>query len=185
MGAIQKPGFSLSKIPHIFYAMYHFLPFLYWCRPSVTGPRIFKFLKDLKSNEAKDLPVATAGFCWGGKFVTQFCWDGEENRTKDGKRITVCGFVAHPSFLKYPDDIEKIQLPYSCAASEIDPQMSAEQAKQTEGILKEKTQKGQAGGIVHEFVMYHGAHHGFAVRAVSRFSDACSFRRLLTRLCLG
>lgn len=172
MKAITAPGFSLSKIGHIFYAMRTFGPFLFWCRPSVTGPRIFKFLKDLKENEAKASPVGTAGFCWGGKFVTQFCWDGDQNRLKDGTRVTECGFVAHPSFLKYPGDIEKIELPYACAASEIDPQMSPDQAKQTEEILKLKTEKGAAKEIVHEFVMYKGAHHGFAVRAVSGASFA-------------
>ena len=68
--------------------------------------------------------------------------------------------------MTYPDDIEKIKLPFSCAAaSEKDPQMNAEQAKQTEQILKEKTEKGKSEGIEHEFVMYQGAHHGFAVRA--------------------
>jgi dienelactone hydrolase len=131
----------------------------------VSGPRVYNFLTALKENEAKDLPVATAGFCWGGQFVTKICWDLEQNHLSGGKRITECGFVAHPSFLSYPGDIEKIELPYACAASEIDPQMSAEQAKQTESILKEKTEKGKARGIEHEFVMYLGAHHGFAVRA--------------------
>jgi dienelactone hydrolase len=126
---------------------------------------VYNFLKSLKQNEAKDLPVGTAGFCWGGQFVTKFCWDLEQNRLQDGKRVTACGFVAHPSFLKYPDDIQKIELPYSCAASEHDQQMSPDQAKQTESILKEKTEKAQAKGIEHEFVMYNGAHHGFAVRA--------------------
>lgn len=165
MTAIQKPGWSLSKVSHIFYALRVFGPFLFFCRPSVCGPRIFSFMKSFKQNEGKDLPVGTAGFCWGGKFVTQFCWDGEENRLQDGKRVTDCGFVAHPSFLKYPDDISKVQLPFSCAASEHDPQMSPEQAKQTESILKDKTEKGQANGLEHEFIFYPGATHGFAVRA--------------------
>lgn len=65
--------------------------------------------------------------------------------------------------LTYPTDIEKIALPYSCAASEIDNQMSPEQAQQTEEILKAKTAKTKDSGVEHEFVMYKGAHHGFAV----------------------
>ena len=67
--------------------------------------------------------------------------------------------------LKYPDNIESVKLPVSVAASEIDPQMSPEQAKQTEEILKSKTAKGKDAGIEHEFVFYPGAMHGFAVRA--------------------
>ncbi len=43
--------------------------------------------------------------------------------------------------------------------------MSPENAKSTESILKEKTEKSKANGIEHEFRMYLGAHHGFAVRA--------------------
>lgn len=92
--------------------------------------------------------------------MTALCHD--EVKADDGKRLTVAGFVAHPSFLKYPGDIEKIVLPYSCAASEIDPQMSADNAKQTEEILKSKTAKTKDQGVEHEFVMYEGVHHGFA-----------------------
>lgn len=77
--------------------------------------------------------------------------------------MTVCGFTAHPSMLTFPQDIEKIKLPYSCAASEFDGQMSPENAKQTEEILKAKTAKTKDSGIEHEFVMYKGVHHGFAV----------------------
>ena len=73
--------------------------------------------------------------------------------------------MAHPSFLTYPGDIEKITLPYACAASEHDPQMSPENAKKTEEILKAKSAKQKDAGVEHEFVMYQGAHHGFAVRA--------------------
>ena len=98
--------------------------------------------------------------------MTKLCHDLEENRL-DGKRVTQCGFVAHPSALKYPDSIDPIVLPYAVAASEHDPQMSPDQAKQTEKILQEKTQKSKSEGIEHEFVLYHGAHHGFAVSPCS------------------
>lgn len=156
---------QLRKVGHLIYLMRHMIPFLYLTRAAVTEPRVLGFLKALKKNEAKDLPIGTAGFCWGAPFVTKFCWDVEQNRTEDGNRVTVCGYVAHPSSLKYPDDIEKLVLPYSVAAAETDQMMSPENAKQTEEILKAKTQKTKAEGIEHEFVMYHGVHHGFAVRA--------------------
>jgi dienelactone hydrolase len=142
----------------------HFIPFLFYCRYGVTAPRVYSFLKALKQNEAKDLVIGTAGFCWGAQFVTKLCHDLTENRLDDGKRATECGFVAHPSMLQYPASIDPIVLPYAVAASEHDPQMSPEQAKQTEEILKAKTEKTKSEGIEHEFVMYHGAHHGFAVR---------------------
>ena len=167
MKAFSATGFwnQLAKISHAFYVIRHFVPFMLYCRPAVAGPRVYDFLKALKQNEAKDLAVGTAGFCWGGHFVTKFCWNEEQNKLENGTRATDCGFVAHPSFLTYPTDIENITLPYSCAACEHDPQMSPAQAKQTEEILRGKTAKSKDQGIEHEFVMYNGASHGFAVRA--------------------
>lgn len=168
--AMSKTGFwnQLYKIGHAFYLARYLIPFLIACRPAVTEPRVFAFLKDLKKNEAKDLPVGTAGFCWGGPFVTKLCWDQDANKTDDGKRVTVCGYVAHPSNIKYPDDIDKVVLPYSVAASEHDQMMSPEQAKQTETILKAKNAEQNDQGIEHEFFMYLGAHHGFAVSKLER-----------------
>jgi dienelactone hydrolase len=156
---------QLYKLGHFLYLLRYFVPFLIYARPAVAAPKVFKFFKDLRSEngEAKDLPVGTAGFCWGGNFVTQLCWDQE--KAANGKRLVDCGFVAHPSMLKYPGDIEMILLPYSCAASEHDEQMSPEDAKKTKQILMAKTAKTKDQGVEHEFVMYGGAHHGFAVRA--------------------
>ena len=165
--AMMATGFwnQLRKFTHAIYLIRYFVPFAISCRPAVTRPRVYNFLKALKQNEAKDLHIGTAGYCWGAQFVTKLCWDQDENKTDDGKRVTECGFVAHPSALTYPGDIEMILLPYSCAAAEIDPQMSAEAAKQTEDVLKSKTAKVKDQGVEHEFVMYKGAFHGFAVRA--------------------
>lgn len=113
---------QLYKIGHMIYLARYFIPFMYYCRPAVAAPRIYSWLKAFKKNEAKDLPVGTAGFCWGGHFVTALCSD--EIKADDGSRLTVCGFTAHPSFLTFPDDIEKIKLPYSVAACEHDQQVS-------------------------------------------------------------
>ena len=154
---------QIYKVGHVAYMMRHFIPFLFFCRYPVTAPRVYNFLKALKQNEGKNLNIGTAGFCWGAQFVTKLCHDLEENRLDDGKRVTQCGFVAHPSALKYPDSIDPIVLPYSVAASEHDQQMSPEQAKITEEILKRKNDETKSEGVEHEFVMYHGAHHGFAV----------------------
>lgn len=153
---------QIYKVGHAAYIARYIIPFLIANRRSISEPRVFNFLHALKENEATDLPIGTAGFCWGAPFVTKLCWNEADNKTSSGRQVTVCGYVAHPSSLKYPDDIEKVVLPYSVAASEHDQMMSPEQAKQTEGILVEKTGKGEG---MHEFVMYHGAHHGFAVRA--------------------
>ncbi|KAK5126504.1 hypothetical protein LTR08_004756 [Meristemomyces frigidus] len=169
MKAMGATGFwnQFSKIGHAVYLMRCMIPFLYflvWCRPTVAGPKIYGFIKAIRDNEAKDKTVGAAGFCWGGKFVTELCWD--EMKTESGKRLIDCGFIAHPSFLKVPEDIEKVVLPLSVAAAEHDHhQMKTEKANQTKETLVAKTAKTKDDGIEHEFVMYDGVPHGFAVRA--------------------
>ncbi|KAK3672424.1 hypothetical protein LTR78_007731 [Recurvomyces mirabilis] len=163
--AMSAPGLlnNLYKVGHFVYLL-RWLPFiLFYLSESKCKPRIIAFFKALKENEAKDKPVGTAGFCWGGKYVTELCWD--QVKSKNGKRLVDSGFTAHPSNMKYPGDFEMIVLPYSCAAAEHDQMMSPEQAKQTKDILSAKTAKTKDSGVEHEFEMYDGAHHGFAVRA--------------------
>ena len=163
--AMTATGFwnQIYKIGHAFYLMRYFAPFMYNCRDGVASPRVYSFFKGIREHEGAKLPVGTAGFCWGAKYVTELCWD--QTRTDSGERLVDCGFIAHPSNLKYPGDIEKVILPLSCAAAEIDFQMSAENAKQTEEVLVAKTAKTKDQGVEHEFVMYEKAFHGFAVRA--------------------
>lgn len=43
--------------------------------------------------------------------------------------------------------------------------MSPENAKQTKEILTANNAKSKDQGVEHEFVMFDGVHHGFAVRA--------------------
>lgn len=179
MAALTKTGLwnQLAKISHALYVAYHFIPFMWrFGNPKTTMPKIEAFFKALHSHEAKNLPIGTAGFCWGAKFVVQLCWD--QTKTDDGRRLVDCGFVAHPSFWKYPGDPEMVVLPLSVAAAEIDPQMSKEQAQQTKEILTAKTAKTKDAGVEHEFIMYDGAEHGFAVRAneVSKPRFSCLVR---------
>lgn len=96
--------------------------------------------------------------------MTELCW-GEQQASDGTSRLVDCGFTAHPSLLKFPDHIEKVVLPYAVAASEFDIQMSTDNARVTREILEKKTAKTKNEGIEHEFVLYEGAHHGFAVRA--------------------
>lgn len=154
---------QLYKVGHFFYLLWHIVPFLIACRPSVCGPRIFGFFKEVRMNEGADLKIAAAGFCWGGKWTTQLCWD--EVKADNGKSLIDCGYIAHPSALKFPDDIEKVALPLSVANAEIDQQVSPENAAVMKKVLEGKTAKLKDHGVTHEFVQYPGAHHGFAVRA--------------------
>jgi dienelactone hydrolase len=153
--AMTATGFwnQIYKVGHALYLLRYFAPFMINCRDGVASPRIYSFLKAIREHEGAKLPVGTAGFCW------------DQTKTESGERLIDCGFIAHPSNLKYPSDIEKVVLPLSCAAAEIDFQMSAENAKQTEEVLVGKTAKTKDQGVEHEFVMYEKAFHGFAVRA--------------------
>jgi len=163
--ALSATGWAaqLYKFGHALYLLRYFVPFLIYCRPAVAGPRIYDFLRAVKANEGRDLPIGTAGFCWGGQFVTALCRDAE--RASDGSRLTVAGFVAHPSGLTFPKDIEGIVLPYSCAAAERDFMMPPAAATQTKEILAKKSARAVETGVEHEFVMYKNVDHGFAVRA--------------------
>lgn len=152
----------LVKLCHLFYVLRCMLPFVYYCRPAVAGPRIYSFLKALRQNEGKHLPIGAAGFAWGGYFVIRACWDEETNKIASGGRALECGYVAHPSNSKFPQDVDRIELPISWAAAETCRHMSLLQAKQTDEILKAKTAKGKDRGVEHEFVMYNGVNYGFA-----------------------
>ncbi|KAK4546942.1 hypothetical protein LTR36_001674 [Oleoguttula mirabilis] len=163
--AMSATGFwnQLYKFGHALYLARYFIPFMIRCRAAVAWPKILDFFKAVKGKEAIDLPVGTAGFCWGAKYVTELCWD--QAKADDGKRLVDCGYIAHPSNLKYPGDVEMVVLPLSVSAAEHDMQMSAENAQQTKDVLTAKTAKTKDQGVEHEFVMYDGANHGFAVRA--------------------
>ncbi|KAK4996069.1 hypothetical protein LTR66_004238 [Elasticomyces elasticus] len=162
--AFGATGFlaQIMKLYHAVIALRHMLPFLYFCRSSVCGPRVYDFFKALRAHEAANLPVGAAGFCWGGYWVFQLARDVV--KTDDGKRLMDAGFTAHPSQLNVPSDIEKAVVPVSVAAAEIDMVLSKDQAFQVRDILAAKSAKMKDSGVEHEFEMYEGAHHGFAVR---------------------
>ena len=88
--------------------MYYFAPYLYANRPAVAMPRIVSFLTSLRAST--DDRIAVAGFCWGGQFAVLLC-DPATYSTDDGKSLIDFAFVAHPSNLNLPNDIEKVTLP--------------------------------------------------------------------------
>jgi len=61
--ALSATGFwnQLYKFGHALYLARYFLPFMYYCGERKAKPRILKWFTALKENEAKDLPVGTAG----------------------------------------------------------------------------------------------------------------------------
>ncbi len=129
---------------------------MYYNRLSITKPRVFDFFKALRDNEAADLPVGTAGFCWGGKLVTLLCQDSE--KASNGKSLVDAGFTAHPSGLTLPNDVEAVQKPLSIANGTLDFQLTMPGVNQIQEVFGKKEQ-GR-----YEIVVYEGAKHGFAVR---------------------
>jgi len=136
-----------------------FIPFLYYTRPSIAKPRVYKFFHALRTNEATSLPLGAAGFCWGGKHVFLLCSDSE--KASNGKSLIDCGFTAHPSNLAIPADAQAVSLPLSVAVGDVDMAMPIKQVKQMKKILEGKGR----GEETHTVVVIPGAKHGFAVRA--------------------
>lgn len=132
------------------------MPFIYYTRLSVTKPRIFNFFKAFRDNEAANLAVGVAGFCWGGKMVTLLCHDDE--KASNGASLVDAGFTAHPSGLTLPGDIEAVEKPLSIANGTLDFQLTMPGVKQVQEIFANK-KEGRC-----EMVVYDGAKHGFAIR---------------------
>jgi len=160
-----KTGFiaNVLKIYHLVRLLWWAIPFKIKNPEAASRARVETFFKALRTHEAIELPVAAAGFCWGGQWVVELCSD--QVKAANGKSLIDVGYTAHPSHVKVPEDIEKVVKPLSVAASEHDPQLSKKQAEQAKDILDGKTAKGKDHGVAHELVWYEGAHHGFAVRA--------------------
>ncbi|KAI0390104.1 dienelactone hydrolase family protein [Xylariaceae sp. FL0594] len=142
---------------------YHFLSLMsaivsaiYLNRFGKTFPVAKRFMTSLRQNEAANLPVGVAGYCWGGKHVVLLC---EGFKTEDGKPLVDAGFTAHPSFLGLYGEIERLKVPVSFAVGDLDNRVSSEQAKRIEEIVLAKPD-GQRG----ECRVYPGYGHGFACR---------------------
>ena len=134
-----------------------FVPFLFLNRLSVSKPRVDKFFHDLRANEGASQPVGSAGYCWGGKFAFLLCSDSQ--KAANGKSLLDCAFVAHPSNLAMPADVNGVNLPLSLAVGDVDMVMPIKQVQQAKEILEKK------GTDKHEVVIIPGAEHGFAIRA--------------------
>jgi dienelactone hydrolase len=140
--------------------MADFLPFLFRNRFSVCWPRVTGFLKALQTDNAGTLPVAIAGFCWGGLHAVKLAHDTPETRTADGRHPLVNAiFTAHPSNLNVEADIGGVKGNLSIAIGDDDGVMDMQQVRRAEEILKSKED------IDTEVVIYPGAKHGFSIRA--------------------
>ncbi|OJJ71153.1 hypothetical protein ASPBRDRAFT_154184 [Aspergillus brasiliensis CBS 101740] len=148
----------ITKPYHIACAAYAMIPFMYHNKFSTTWPTVKTFFTAVRQNEGTNLPIAAAGFCWGG-LHTVYLAHGKEEDKVNGKPLIDAGFTGHPSNLSIPGDIEKIKIPVSFAMAELDSMVKMSQIKQIEKAL------GEGDNDVGEVKVYYGAGHGFCVRA--------------------
>ena len=118
--------------------MYYFGPYLIANRPGVAMPRIVSFLTSLRAST--DDRIGVAGFCWGGKFSVMLC-DSAAYSTKDGKSLIDCAFVAHPSNLSLPTEIEKATLPLRICQGSEDFVLKMDGVRQIEKIFAAKEEQ--------------------------------------------
>lgn len=133
-----------------------FIPFMFYNRQAVCEPRVFKWFQDFRAAQTDSLPLVTAGFCWGGKYV--FLLASDAQKTPDVGSLVDGGFTAHPSNLVMPTDAGNVNLPVSVVIGDVDVLMPMDKVELMKRILKEKEDE-------HEVVVIPGAKHGFAIRA--------------------
>ena len=129
MPKIMKPaGWFTTIFYKPFYAlqaMSIFIPWLFRVRASVVKPRIFNFIKALRTSpppfSTNNLKIGAAGFCWGGKYAVLLAADTPSSRvarhssqkTTGIEPLIDCAFTAHPSFVNVHPDIDAVTLPLS------------------------------------------------------------------------
>ncbi|KAK6209358.1 hypothetical protein LQW54_006346 [Pestalotiopsis sp. IQ-011] len=151
--------------------LYHILPWMITCSIANTEAGVIKYFHSLRTSpppfETKDLNIGTTGFCWGGKHVVTLAKDDPKHRVVRHSSQTLsstpeplidAAFVAHPTYIQVPDDVEAIRIPISWAVGEEDLQMKAENVRKVKEILESSK------GVEHEVQLLPGAKHGFANR---------------------
>lgn len=136
--------------------LYGFVPFSYFNRFDVSWPKVKKYFQDVRTNEGANLPIGAAGFCWGGRHAVYLAHD---IKTKDGKPLCDASFIAHPSLVQVPVEIDLVVHPLSMAIGDQDfvcPPAETARFKSAMAALKD---------VDTEVVDYLGSGHGFAVRA--------------------
>ena len=123
---------------------------------SVSMPQVESFVTAVRENETTNIPLGAAGYCWGGKHVVNLA---HGKTAKSGKPLIDAAFVAHPSHLAIPDEIEKVMQPLSIAIGDNDLALKPAGVIQIKEILDRKVD------VRSEVTVYPGARHGFAVRS--------------------
>lgn len=157
----------------------NFVPFLFFNRFSVTGPRIYTWFINLRASEPNK-KIGAAGFCWGGKWTFYLSSPAEANPLTLGffkaaqanvtnvvtldasKPLVDAGYTAHPSMLDVPTDAERVVSPVSVANGSEDMQVTKDKAPLLQAAFSKLN--AEAGEEKYVYTNYEGAKHGFAVR---------------------
>ncbi|KAL8660677.1 MAG: hypothetical protein Q9202_006334 [Teloschistes flavicans] len=147
-GWLWKPYYVMRVLIGIF-------PSRIWASFPTSMPQVTSFVTAMRENEAANLPIGAAGYCWGGKHVLNLA---SSDAAKDGRPLIDAAYVAHPSNIAVPDEINSIQRPVSVAIGDNDMVFKPKDVDQTKAILIQKDD------VPSEVIIYPGARHGFAVR---------------------
>lgn len=154
-------------------ALYYVVPWILTCSPPKTEAGVVEYFKALRTSPpppplaSKDLKIGAAGFCWGGKHTIELAKDDPKHRVTRHSSQTLssapeplidAAFVAHPTYIKVPDDVESIRVPISWSVGEEDLQMKGPDVAKMKAILENKTD------AEHDVQIIPGAKHGFATR---------------------
>lgn len=163
---------TLFVKPFVFLkCLYHVIPWIITCKPAKTEAGVINYFKALRTSPppfpTKDLKIGAAGFCWGGKHTITLAQDHPNHRvtrhpsqslSSAPEPLIDAAFVAHPTFIKVPDDINLIKIPISWSVGEEDMQMKKPDVQRMKAILENKTD------AQHDVQIIPGAIHGFAIR---------------------
>jgi len=148
-------GAWLQKPYYVFQAIRGFVPFLITNRYSISMPKVKSFFDSTRSNEAANLPIGAAGFCWGGKHAINLA---AVVNAGNGKPLADAVFIGHPSQLDVPKEVEGVTKPVSIAIGDKDDVVPLPQVMQIKRILADMD-------VETEVKIYPGAGHGFCIRA--------------------
>jgi len=121
------------------------IPFVIRNSSKAQTDKLTKYIEQLRVDHPS-AKIGFVGFCWGGRYAITL------NSKFDA---TV---AAHPSLVKYPDELDGVSKPISFALAETDHNYGAARGKDSEERLKAK-------GLVDvEVVIYKGVQHGWTIR---------------------
>ncbi|KAI5779709.1 Alpha/Beta hydrolase protein [Geopyxis carbonaria] len=129
-------------------------------REAVSWPIVNSFFEALyKENPARQ--VFVMGYCWGGRYACLLThsnrWMTSDGAFKQGGFVQAA-YVAHPSLLEIPTEIEAISRPTSFALGERDDSLPMKDVDRIREALTKNSNRDS------EVIVYEGAKHGFAIR---------------------